>query len=67
MLNLLLNLPFFSSLSFILGSWTSPDVMDVPACTKPSVRREWRKLSLDERADWISAFNVRVDSLAPSH
>ena len=27
-------------------------------CLKPKVRREWRKLTQDERADWIGAVNV---------
>lgn len=28
-------------------------------CTKPAVRREWRKLSAYEKAEWIGAVNVR--------
>ena len=28
-------------------------------CTKPAVRREWRKLSAHEKAEWIGAVNVR--------
>jgi len=28
-------------------------------CLKPEVRREWRALSVKERADWISAVKVR--------
>jgi hypothetical protein len=27
-------------------------------CTNPVIRREWRKLSVSERADWIRAVNV---------
>jgi hypothetical protein len=30
------------------------------SCQKPRVRREWRSLELDERADWIRAVNVCV-------
>ncbi|RPD74200.1 Di-copper centre-containing protein [Lentinus tigrinus ALCF2SS1-7] len=40
-------------------------------CTHPSVRREWRKLSVVERAEWISAINCLAnlphdDSLTPT-
>jgi len=31
-------------------------------CREPSVRREWRALSKEERADWISAVNVRFSA-----
>lgn len=27
-------------------------------CTRPAVRKEWRKLSVHERKDWIRAVNV---------
>jgi hypothetical protein len=27
-------------------------------CTKPTIRREWRKLSVAEKANWIQAVNV---------
>ena len=27
-------------------------------CTKPAVRKEWRKLSVSEKTDWIRAVNV---------
>ena len=36
---------------------TSPS----PTCTNPVVRREWRTISTDEKADWIRAMNVRKD------
>ena len=29
-------------------------------CDNPSVRREWRTLSADERAEWIDAVKVRT-------
>ncbi|KAI0663578.1 Di-copper centre-containing protein [Cubamyces menziesii] len=40
-------------------------------CTKPSVRREWRKLTHPERAEWIAAINClaklpHTDALTPS-
>ena len=28
------------------------------SCQHPRVRREWRNLELDERAEWIRAVNV---------
>jgi hypothetical protein len=31
-------------------------------CTKPKVRREWRAFSRDEKAEWIRAINVRIDT-----
>jgi hypothetical protein len=27
-------------------------------CTKPTIHREWHKLSVPEKADWIHAVNV---------
>jgi hypothetical protein len=30
------------------------------SCDKPAVRKEWRKLSTDEKAEWIRAVNVRM-------
>ena len=35
-------------------------------CQKPKVRREWRKLSDGERADWIEAVNVFLPSPPPA-
>src|SRR6267154_1295447 len=32
-------------------------------CTKPTVRREWRAFSTEEKAEWIRAINVRIDTL----
>ena len=31
-----------------------------PVCSNPSVRREWRALSTDEKAEWIWAVKVRI-------
>jgi hypothetical protein len=31
-------------------------------CTNPKVRREWRAFSTKEKAEWIRAINVRIDS-----
>jgi hypothetical protein len=31
-------------------------------CTKPVIRREWRAFSTKEKAEWIRAVNVRMDS-----
>ena len=32
------------------------------SCTKPTVRREWRALSAEEKVEWIRAVNVRIDT-----
>ena len=32
-------------------------------CTKPAVRKEWRSFSTEEKAEWIRAVNVRVDTI----
>ena len=32
-------------------------------CTKPAVRREWRAFSTEEKAEWIHAIKVRIDTL----
>ena len=32
---------------------------DAATCTNPSVRREWRKLTTPQKAEWIAAINVR--------
>jgi hypothetical protein len=32
------------------------------SCDKPAVRKEWRKLSAYEKAEWIRAVNVRMDA-----
>lgn len=54
-----------AALSFALAATVS-----LPAraaeCITPSVRREWRQFSKDEKADWISAVNVRR-SLSSAH
>jgi tyrosinase len=34
-----------------------------PPCTKPAVRREWRAFSTEEKAEWIRAVKVRIDTL----
>ncbi|KAI0645622.1 Di-copper centre-containing protein [Trametes meyenii] len=43
---------------------------EAATCTHPSVRKEWRKLSRPERAEWISAINClaklpHTDALTP--
>jgi len=42
-------------------SWHPSDPPWTPGrrCLKPQVRREWRALSVEERAEWISAVKVR--------
>lgn len=36
---------------------------DPYSCTKPTVRREWRAFSTEEKAEWIRAIKVRIDTL----
>jgi len=36
-------------------------------CSNPGVRKEWRTLSTDERAEWITAVNVRLYLSSPSY
>ena len=36
------------------------------ACTKPSVRKEWRALEAQEKAAWIKAVNVHLERSADS-
>ena len=31
-------------------------------CTKPAIRREWRAFTTEEKAEWIRAVNVRLDT-----
>ena len=31
-------------------------------CTKPAIRREWRAFTTEEKAEWIRAVNVRIDT-----
>ena len=31
-------------------------------CTKPTVRREWRAFSTEEKAEWIRAIKVSIDT-----
>jgi hypothetical protein len=31
-------------------------------CTKPAIRREWRAFTTEEKAEWIRAINVRIDT-----
>jgi len=32
-------------------------------CVQPTIRREWRTLSDDERAEWITAVKVHINVL----
>ena len=45
---------------FILFIGTAVASVRATLCENPSVRREWRALSVDERAEWIEAVNVRL-------
>ena len=51
---------FPSTLAILLA--TIPRAFTAKAeCTNPSVRREWRMFSTDEKAGWISAVKVGLD------
>lgn len=39
--------------------WTAVTFVRAASCKSPSIRREWRTLSVQERAEWIEAVNVR--------
>lgn len=43
--------------------WGQPVVAE--KCTNPVVRKEWRKLTVPEKADWIRAVNVSKAINAP--
>ncbi|KAI0743507.1 Di-copper centre-containing protein [Daedaleopsis nitida] len=58
-----------STLSTLLLFFTASS--SAITCTRPSVRREWRQLTINERAQWIAAINClstlpHDDALAPS-
>ena len=40
----------------------SSSYYDPCSCTKPAVRREWRAFSTEEKAEWIRAVNVSINS-----
>jgi len=48
---------------FILFIGTAVASVRATLCENPSVRKEWRALSTDERAQWIEAIKVRFYSL----
>jgi hypothetical protein len=39
---------------------------DPRSCTNPAVRKEWRAFSTKEKAEWIRAVNVSIDSTPAS-
>jgi hypothetical protein len=39
---------------------------DPRSCTNPAVRKEWRAFGTKEKAEWIRAVNVRIDSTPAS-
>lgn len=40
---------------------------DSPPCSNPSVRREWRSLPPEERAEWMAAVKVAHPHASPMH
>ena len=45
------------------GVLVSTVIANNVTCKNPKVRREWRKLSTDQRIEWINAIKVRVPLL----
>ena len=45
---------------FILFIGTVVTTVRAALCESPAVRKEWRALSHDEKAEWIAAVNVRL-------
>jgi hypothetical protein len=50
----------FASLALISSAVGAPSAHKRGECHNPSVRREWRAFSSQEKAAWIQAVNVRV-------
>ena len=48
----------FASLAFAAVILFAQSVTARPRCSHPSVRHEWRSLTLHERAEWIAAVKV---------
>ena len=48
----------FASLAFAAVTLFGQPVTAQSHCSNPSIRREWRSLTLRERAEWISAVKV---------
>lgn len=46
----------------VLVLWSAVGLCNPCHCKEPEVRREWRALSADEKADWIRAVKVRLDT-----
>jgi hypothetical protein len=49
--------------------WSAASVScsyDPYSCTHPAVRKEWRAFSTKEKAEWITAVDVRMDSTLAS-
>ena len=50
------------SLAILLSALAVSCSFEKCPCTKPAIRREWRALTTEEKADWICAVNVRIDA-----
>jgi len=50
----------FASLALAAVTLLGQPVTARPRCSDPSVRREWRSLAPDERAEWIAAIKVNT-------
>jgi len=53
-------------LTLVLSVAGAPSCARTKACTKPSVRKEWRALKSQEKAAWIKAVNVHLERSADS-
>jgi tyrosinase len=42
------------------GSPGPPEDRSAPKCKSPTVRKEWRTLTSEQKENWISAFNVCI-------
>ena len=54
----------FASLAFAVVTLFAQPVTAQSRCSNPSVRREWRSLTSDERAEWITAVKVSPSEYA---
>jgi hypothetical protein len=52
-------------LGFLGSAPAVPFSSDKYTCTKPAVRREWRSISTEDKAEWIRAVHVRIDARHP--
>jgi len=54
---------FFVSLAILSSALGVSCSYGPCSCTKPAVRKEWRTFSTEQKAEWIRAINVSIDTL----